>query len=97
MELSDAIRNAVESPSGEAYLRLGQLFQQEGRLPKPALLMSRPFGSTPNSATRAKPLRALNQQINKTQTLPKVFVAPASCRLSFSRASRPRNYVRGRY
>jgi protein O-mannosyl-transferase len=31
VEISDAIRNVAESPSGENYLRLGQLFQQDGR------------------------------------------------------------------
>jgi len=32
IELSDAIRNVAESPSGTAFLRLGQLLQQAGRV-----------------------------------------------------------------
>jgi tetratricopeptide (TPR) repeat protein len=34
VELSDAIRNVAESPSGESYLRLGQLFEQADRAPE---------------------------------------------------------------
>jgi Flp pilus assembly protein TadD len=34
VEMSDAIRHAAESPSGENYLRLGQLLQQAGRVPE---------------------------------------------------------------
>ncbi len=34
VEMSDAIRNVAESPSGESYLRLGQLLQQTGRVPE---------------------------------------------------------------
>jgi len=32
VEMSDAIRNVAESPSGESYLRLGQVLQQTGRV-----------------------------------------------------------------
>jgi tetratricopeptide (TPR) repeat protein len=31
VELSDAMRNVAESPSGETYFRLGNALQQEGR------------------------------------------------------------------
>ena len=31
VELSEAIRSVAEAPSGESYLRLGQVLQQEGR------------------------------------------------------------------
>ena len=62
VELSDAIRNAVETPSGEAYLRLGQLFQQEGRAPEARAAYEQALQLNPKLGDARKALDALNQQ-----------------------------------
>jgi len=62
VELSDAIRNAVETPSGEAYLRLGQLFQQEGRAPEARAAYEQALELNPKLGEARKALDALSQQ-----------------------------------
>ena len=62
VELSDAIRNAVETPSGETYLRLGQLFQQEGRAPEARAAYEQALQLNPKLGDARKALGALNQQ-----------------------------------
>jgi len=62
VELSDAIRNAVEIPSGEAYLRLGQLFQQEGRAPEARAAYEQALELNPKLGEARKALDVLNQQ-----------------------------------
>ena len=62
VELSDAIRNAVETPSGEAYLRLGQIFQQEGRAPEARAAYEQALQLSPKLGEARKALDALNQQ-----------------------------------
>jgi len=62
VELSDAIRNAVETPSGETYLRLGQLFQQEGRAPEARAAYQQALQLNPKLGDARKALDVLNQQ-----------------------------------
>jgi len=62
VELSDAIRNAVETPSGEAYLRLGQIFQQEGRTSEARAAYEQALQLNPKLGDARKALAALNQQ-----------------------------------
>jgi len=62
VELSDAIRNAVETPSGEAYLRLGQLFQQEGRAPEARAAYEQALQLSPKLGEARKALDVLSQQ-----------------------------------
>ena len=62
VELSDAIRNVAESPSGEGYLRLGQIFQQEGRASEAELAYKRALVLNPKLGEARKALDALDGQ-----------------------------------
>ncbi len=62
VELSDAIRNAVETPSGEAYLRLGQVFQQEGRAREARAAYQQALQLNPKLGDARKALDTLDQQ-----------------------------------
>jgi tetratricopeptide (TPR) repeat protein len=62
VELSDAIRNVAESPSGEGYLRLGQIFQQQGRAPEAQAAYKQALVMNPKLGEARKALDALNGQ-----------------------------------
>jgi tetratricopeptide (TPR) repeat protein len=62
VELSDAIRNVVESPSGEGYLRLGQVLQQEGRAPEAQAAYKQALELNPKLGEARKAMDALSQQ-----------------------------------
>jgi tetratricopeptide (TPR) repeat protein len=62
VELSDAIRNVAESPSGESYFRLGQILQQQGRAPEAQAAYKRALKLNPKLGEAEKALSALNQQ-----------------------------------
>lgn len=62
VELSDAIRNAAESPSGESYLRLGHVLQQEGRAPEAQAAYEQALVLNPKLEEARKALDALNGQ-----------------------------------
>ena len=62
VEFSDAIRNVAESPSGESYLRLGQVFQQEGRTPEAQAAYKQALKLNPKLGDAKKALDGLNQQ-----------------------------------
>jgi len=65
VEFSDAIRNVAESPSGETYLRLGQVFQQAGRVPEARAAYQRALQLNPKLAEAQKALDALNGSSSK--------------------------------
>jgi protein O-mannosyl-transferase len=60
VEFSDAIRNVAESPSGEGYLRLGQLFQQAGRIKEAQAAYEQALQLNPKFGDARKALDALN-------------------------------------
>jgi tetratricopeptide (TPR) repeat protein len=60
VEFSDAIRNVAESPSGETYLRLGQVFQQAGHVPEARAAYKQALQLNPRLAEAQKDLDALN-------------------------------------
>jgi protein O-mannosyl-transferase len=60
VEFSDAVRNVAESPSGEAYLRLGQLLQQAGRIPEARSAYKQALQFNPKLGEARKALDALN-------------------------------------
>jgi protein O-mannosyl-transferase len=60
VEFSDAIRNVAESPSGEAYLRLGQLLQQAGRIPEAHAAYEQALQLNPKLGEARKALDVLN-------------------------------------
>jgi tetratricopeptide (TPR) repeat protein len=60
VEFSDAIRNVAESPSGESYLRLGQVFQQAGRVTEARAAYKQALQRNPKLAEAQKDLDALN-------------------------------------
>jgi protein O-mannosyl-transferase len=62
VEFSDAIRNVAESPSGETYLRLGQVFQQEGRVLDARNAYEQALKLDPKLGEAKKALDGLNQQ-----------------------------------
>jgi tetratricopeptide (TPR) repeat protein len=62
VELSDAIRSVAESPSGEGYFRLGQIFQQEGRAPEAQAAYKQALAMNPKLGEARKALDALNGQ-----------------------------------
>jgi cytochrome c-type biogenesis protein CcmH/NrfG len=62
VELSDAIRNVAESPSGEGYLRLGQILEQEGRTPEAQAAYEQALELNPRLGEARKALKALNVQ-----------------------------------
>lgn len=59
VEFSDAIRNAAETPSGGSFLRLGQLLQQQGRLPAARSAYERALELDPKLGEAKKALAAL--------------------------------------
>ncbi len=61
IEISDAIRNLVESPSGEGYLRLGQLFQQDGRAREARAAYQQALQLNPKLGEARKALEGLKQ------------------------------------
>jgi tetratricopeptide (TPR) repeat protein len=62
VELSDAIRTVAEAPSAQGYLRLGQVFQQQGRAPEAKAEYKQALALNPKLAEARKALDALNQQ-----------------------------------
>jgi tetratricopeptide (TPR) repeat protein len=62
VELSDAIRNVAESPSAGGYLRLGQVFQQEGRTQEAEAAYKQSLKLNPKLGEAKKALDALGQQ-----------------------------------
>ena len=63
VELSDAIRNVAESPSGEAYFRLGQVFSRRAALRKPRSTYEQALSSTRNWKKRGEALDALISKV----------------------------------
>jgi protein O-mannosyl-transferase len=61
VELSDAIRNVAESPSGEGYLHLGQIFQQQGRVPEAQAAYERALKLNPKLVEARRALESLNE------------------------------------
>jgi Tfp pilus assembly protein PilF len=61
IEISDAIRNLVESPSGEGYLRLGQLFEQDGRAREARAAYQQALQLNPKLGEARKALEGLKQ------------------------------------
>jgi tetratricopeptide (TPR) repeat protein len=62
VELSDAMRNVAESPSGETYFRLGQALQQEGRSTEAQSIYKEALRLNPKLEEARKALEALNQE-----------------------------------
>jgi tetratricopeptide (TPR) repeat protein len=62
VELSDAIRNVVESPSGEGYFRLGQVLQEEGRATEAESAYKQALELNPKLGEARKAMDALSQQ-----------------------------------
>jgi tetratricopeptide (TPR) repeat protein len=62
VELSNAMRNVAESPSGEAYLRLGQVLQQADRIAEARAAYEQALQLNPKLGEARKALDALNQQ-----------------------------------
>jgi Flp pilus assembly protein TadD len=62
VELSDAMRNVAESPSGETYFRLGQALQQEGRTTEAQSIYQEALRLDPKLDEARKALEGLNQQ-----------------------------------
>jgi protein O-mannosyl-transferase len=60
VELSDAIRNVAERPSGEGYFRLGQIFQREGRAPDAQSAYQQALVLNPKLEEARKALETLN-------------------------------------
>jgi len=62
VELSDAIRNVAESPSSEGYLRLGQVFQQEGRTREARAAYEQALALNPQLGEAQRALKALKEE-----------------------------------
>jgi tetratricopeptide (TPR) repeat protein len=62
VELSDAMRNVAESPSGETYFRLGQALQQEGRTVEAQAIYKQALKLDPKLEDARKALDGLDQQ-----------------------------------
>jgi tetratricopeptide (TPR) repeat protein len=60
VELSDAVRNVAESPSSEGYLRLGRIFQQDGRTPEARAAYQQALALNPKLAEARRALDVLN-------------------------------------
>ena len=60
IEFSDAMRNAAESPSGENYFRLGQLFQQADRAPEARAAYEQALQLNPKLGEARKALAAMS-------------------------------------
>jgi len=61
VELSDALRSVAESPSGETYLRLGQLSQQAGHVPQARAAYEQALHLNPKLLEAQEGLDALNR------------------------------------
>ena len=64
IDLSEAMRNVTESPSGQSYLRLGQLLEQRGRLSEARGIYQQALKLDPKLAAAQQALRALNVSEN---------------------------------
>jgi tetratricopeptide (TPR) repeat protein len=62
VELSDAMRNAAESPTAEGYLRLGQVLQQADRTAEARVAYEQALELNPKLGDAKRALDALNQQ-----------------------------------
>ena len=62
IELSDAIRQVAEGPSAEKYLRLGQVFQENGRAEEAQAAYKQALKLNPKLGEAREALDALNQQ-----------------------------------
>ena len=62
VELSDAMRNVAEAPSGEAYFRLGQALQQDGRTTEALAIYKQALKLDPKLEEARKALDGLSQQ-----------------------------------
>jgi tetratricopeptide (TPR) repeat protein len=62
VELSDAMRNVAESPSGETYFRLGQALQQDGRTTEALAIYKQALKLDPKLEEARKALDGLSQQ-----------------------------------
>jgi tetratricopeptide (TPR) repeat protein len=62
VELSDAMRNAAESPTAEGYLRLGQVLQQADRSAEARVAYEQALELNPKLGDAKRALDALNQQ-----------------------------------
>jgi tetratricopeptide (TPR) repeat protein len=62
VELSEAIRNVAESPSGATYLRLGQILQQEGRGPQAQAAYEQALELNPKLTEAQEALKTLSGQ-----------------------------------
>ena len=62
IELSDAIRQAVEGPSAERYFQLGQIFQQNGRHAEAQAAYKQALKLNPRLNQARESLDALNRQ-----------------------------------
>jgi protein O-mannosyl-transferase len=61
VEFSDAMRNAAESPSGQSYLRLGQILQQQGRIPEARAAYEQALDLAPKLGEAKKALDSLKE------------------------------------
>jgi tetratricopeptide (TPR) repeat protein len=64
VEVSNAMRDVAESPSGETYFRLGQALQQEGRTAEAEAVYKRALTLDPKLKDARTALDSLNQQSN---------------------------------
>ncbi len=64
VELSEAIRHVAESPSGESYFRLGQIFQKQDHAPEAEAAYKRALLLNPKLGEARKALDALKGQSN---------------------------------
>jgi len=62
VELSDAIRQVADAPSAEKYFRLGQVFQQNGRIGEAQAAYKQALKLNPKLREARESLDALNQQ-----------------------------------
>jgi tetratricopeptide (TPR) repeat protein len=62
VELSDAIRQVADAPSADKYFRLGQVFQQHGRLVEAQAAYKQALKLNPKLREARESLDALNQQ-----------------------------------
>ena len=62
VELSDAMRNAAQSPTAEGYLRLGQVLQQADRIAEARVAYEQALELNPKLGDAKRALDALNQQ-----------------------------------
>jgi tetratricopeptide (TPR) repeat protein len=60
VEMSDAMRNVAESPSGENYFRMGQVLQEAGRTPEARAAYRQALRLNPKLGDAKKALDSLN-------------------------------------